>query len=456
MNKDKKGEIIKATKKGKVTKNNIEIKKNKNIKKNKVNYSKKKNKKTMSKNAIMFIILIVVIALVSIMFLNKYFSDGKSVNASINENLTEVSIKDLIDVETIDSIEELQALNEKELEEALKQEEEDEKKKQEENNKNEDKKADEKKELIENVPKEMYYIKVNYGAQVVTIYKKDQDNKYTVPVKAMVCSTGNATPKSGIYKIPRRWNWGALFGGVYGQYVTQIVGNILFHSVPYLKRFDSASLEYWEYDKLGTKASAGCVRLTVADAKWIYDNCKTGTQVEFYSDSNPGPLGKPSARKISNEKPELRNWDPTDPSSDNPWKKYFEEQKKKEEDEKKNNVNVTNSTNIINTLNVINTTNVMNTANVVSNVVNTVNTINATNTANTLNVTNITNTTNVTNITNTTNMVNTTNVLNTTNVTNTMNIVNTTKPSNTLNITNMTNMMKPANTTNTTNVINKK
>jgi hypothetical protein len=34
---------------------------------------------------------------------------------------------------------------------------------------------------------------------------------------------------------------------------------------------------------------------------------------------NLGPLGKPEAKKISNNI-ELRNWDPTDPDPNNPWK----------------------------------------------------------------------------------------------------------------------------------------
>ncbi len=169
-----------------------------------------------------------------------------------------------------------------------------------------------------------YYIKVNYGAQVVNIYSKDAQGNYTVPVKSMVCSTGSATPKSGVYSIPARWQWLGLQGDVYGQYCTQITGNILFHSVPYLRRGDKSSLEYWEYDKLGTYASLGCIRLTVRDAKWIYDNCARGTKVEFYSSSDSGPLGKPSAMKISSYPDYLRNWDPTDPSQDNPWKTYKE------------------------------------------------------------------------------------------------------------------------------------
>ena len=63
----------------------------------------------------------------------------------------------------------------------------------------------------------------------------------------------------------------------------------------------------------------GCVRLTVADAKWIYDNCSIGTAVYFYDNAgNPGPLGKPKAKKLSNNS--MGYWDPTDPSPGNPWK----------------------------------------------------------------------------------------------------------------------------------------
>ena len=179
-----------------------------------------------------------------------------------------------------------------------------------------------------------YYIRVNCQAQVVNIYKKDDDENYTIPVKAMICSTGSSTPKSGIYSMPgRRTRWRNLYGGVTGQYVTNIVGAILFHSVPYLTYGDNGSLEYWEYDKLGTAASMGCVRLTVRDAKWIYENCGAGTQVEFYYDSNPGPFGKPSAKKISSNE-SCRDWDPTDPDSDNPWINY-----KEPENEKQNQIN---------------------------------------------------------------------------------------------------------------------
>ena len=168
-----------------------------------------------------------------------------------------------------------------------------------------------------------YYIKVNNQCNVVTIYKNESGIR--TPLKAMTCSIGTATPKSGVYRIPaRRFVWGTLFGHgpykyVYGHYVTTIVGNILFHSVPYTENGNPASLEYLEYNKLGTKASAGCVRLAVKDSKWIYYNIPNGTPVEFYSDSNPGPLGKPPKTKIPVDNEKVRNWDPTDDDKNNPW-----------------------------------------------------------------------------------------------------------------------------------------
>ena len=168
------------------------------------------------------------------------------------------------------------------------------------------------------VQKKVYHFKVNIAANTVTVYEEDTNGKYTKPVKAFICSTGKSTPKSGTYKISDRYRWRSLFGGVYGQYAVRIHGNILFHSVPYEQMYPN-TLEYEEYDKLGTSASMGCIRLCVKDAKWIYDNAKTGSTVEFYSDaSTPGPLGKPKAQKIADNK-ENRDWDPTDPDKHNPW-----------------------------------------------------------------------------------------------------------------------------------------
>ena len=165
-----------------------------------------------------------------------------------------------------------------------------------------------------------YHIKVNRAQNMLIIYKKDDKGEYTVPVKAMVCSVGKAgheTPR-GDYKLSDKYTWGCLSGNVWGQYVTRITGPYLFHSVPYFTRSKS-NLEYEEYNKLGQAASKGCVRLSAADAKWIFDNCAKGTAVTIYDSSEAEPLAKPTPIKIDvNDK--RKGWDPTDPDKDNPWR----------------------------------------------------------------------------------------------------------------------------------------
>lgn len=168
-----------------------------------------------------------------------------------------------------------------------------------------------------------YYIKVDLNNQIVTVYIKDENGDYTIPFKTMICSTGESTPTEGIFSLSDKYAWGDLVGGVWGQYCTRITGPILFHSVPYTSR-NKSSLEYWEYDKLGQPVSKGCVRLKVADAKWIYDYCKAGTKVEFVA-------GEQTKTKIKNDielssyDDSLKGWDPTDPDENNPWLKYNEQ-----------------------------------------------------------------------------------------------------------------------------------
>ena len=163
-----------------------------------------------------------------------------------------------------------------------------------------------------------YYIKINRRQNCITVYTLDENGEYTVPYKAMICSTGlyNATPR-GTFHLSTKYLWRELYGKVYGQYATRITGGVLFHSVPYYKKSKSA-LCTEKYNKLGQQASMGCVRLTVEDAKWIADNCPSGTTVEIYDNDDPGPLGKPEAAHIDTDSPN-KGWDPTDPDVENPW-----------------------------------------------------------------------------------------------------------------------------------------
>lgn len=164
-----------------------------------------------------------------------------------------------------------------------------------------------------------YILYVNRALNCITVKQKNPDGTLT-PVKAMVCSCGregSETPE-GVFKTSAYYEWRKMVDSTYGRYAVRFNGGILFHSVPYIE--DSPNtLEWEEYNKLGENASLGCVRLSVKDAKWIFDNCKRGTEVVIYSDSETaGELGKPTAIKIEESSP-YRTWDPTDADVNNPW-----------------------------------------------------------------------------------------------------------------------------------------
>ena len=104
----------------------------------------------------------------------------------------------------------------------------------------------------------------------------------------MICSTGasgSSTP-IGTFVMPNkrysseRTEWYFTMD-VYVKYPSRIYKGILFHSVPFSSRND-ATLQWSEYNKLGSPASHGCIRLRVDDSKWIADNCPPGTVVYIY------------------------------------------------------------------------------------------------------------------------------------------------------------------------------
>lgn len=165
-----------------------------------------------------------------------------------------------------------------------------------------------------------YFIKVNRAQNCITIYQKDKNGEYTIPYKAMVCSTGKYVGNTplGEFKTLRSYEWLLMVDGSYGQFAYRYYGSILFHSVPYYSK-QKDDLEYKEFNKLGSAASLGCVRVCVRDAIWLIENCPVGTQVIVYDDKEtPGPLGKPEMIKIPEDSPN-RGWDPTDPDPENPW-----------------------------------------------------------------------------------------------------------------------------------------
>ncbi|MBE5958850.1 MAG: L,D-transpeptidase [Lachnospiraceae bacterium] len=166
-----------------------------------------------------------------------------------------------------------------------------------------------------------FMIKVNLAKQWVCVYGLDWDGHYSVPYKIFVCSSGRnagSTP-TGAFTIYEKYEWRMMVDNSFAQYAVRFNGPIMFHSVPYYSTHKN-DLEVEEYNKLGTPASLGCVRLNVKSVKWIYDHCTMGTKVIVYSMKNEkAPLELPKLKKAKS-KGKLAGWDPTDPDANNPWK----------------------------------------------------------------------------------------------------------------------------------------
>ncbi len=151
--------------------------------------------------------------------------------------------------------------------------------------------------------------------------------------RVMICSTGrkkNMTPR-GSFRIYETYEFKRLGSkGNYccGLYACRFKGAYLFHSVPI--SYDALNdvelghrmMFMHKYEDLGRGASDGCVRLTVADAKWVYDNSQGHDTLVWITDrEGPTPPAAPAVRWEAPYTDENGfGWDPTDPHPDNPYR----------------------------------------------------------------------------------------------------------------------------------------
>ena len=141
-----------------------------------------------------------------------------------------------------------------------------------------------------------YYIRINVMANVVNVYSYVGDGMYR-PYTAFLTSTGTYTLHEGVFPLSDKYEWRELYGGSYGHYACRIYSGLLFHSCP-CSLPDVNTVDTEAYRALGTSASLGCMRLRDMDARWIYENCESGTLVEFYDSEVPGPFGKPEIQPL--------------------------------------------------------------------------------------------------------------------------------------------------------------
>ncbi|MBR6890184.1 MAG: L,D-transpeptidase family protein [Clostridia bacterium] len=124
-------------------------------------------------------------------------------------------------------------------------------------------------------------IVVNKRAQVVTVYIKDEKGNYTLPLRHMICSTGLTyeRTRNGVYKIERKLGEWYTYPGPSGDTIrwpSVYRSGYYFHS-PLFNR--DHTIRYSTINRLGQRASAGCVRLPNNDAEWVYRYCPVGTTV---------------------------------------------------------------------------------------------------------------------------------------------------------------------------------
>lgn len=181
------------------------------------------------------------------------------------------------------------------------------------------------------------WLTVFQGSQSVVCFLA-VEGEWTVE-RIMICScadTVHQTPP-GTHFIYSKYAYKAMtvMDGimVYAQYACRFKGHYLFHTVPiggdYRKfhKYGKKQMLIDEYEKLGSPASHGCVRLLVGDAYWIYKNCPRGTRVMVVDQAGPAA---PAAPPLIYEEPYMNadhtlGWDPTDPDKENPYRTVYPE-----------------------------------------------------------------------------------------------------------------------------------
>ena len=155
-----------------------------------------------------------------------------------------------------------------------------------------------------------YYLECDRVNGVITVYS---NANRTIPVKSIRVSVGAAGTETplGSFTLTPYARWVELMGPSWGQYGTHVYEGIFIHSIP-MNSPGHHGVPKADYARLGNPASHGCIRMCVADAKWVYENCGGATIRVFDGTYNShesfkGPLGR---RALV---PMYGDYDPTDP-----------------------------------------------------------------------------------------------------------------------------------------------
>ena len=109
-----------------------------------------------------------------------------------------------------------------------------------------------------------YQLRVNKALNCLTVYAKDGDNGYIIPVKAMLTSVGDDTPL-GTFYTPEKYRWRLMVNDTYTQYATRLTAGqgFLFHSITYASPVSYTHLDVYkrqeeEHEILESGAELAC------------------------------------------------------------------------------------------------------------------------------------------------------------------------------------------------------
>jgi hypothetical protein len=156
-------------------------------------------------------------------------------------------------------------------------------------------------------PPSKYKIIVDKADCAFAVFEIDENGQYTNKIVTYPAALGGSKTPTGTFAIGAKEEWHS-WGSQYSPYTSRYSSGKYFHApLYYSKNFDNLNADY--YNGIGSpNVTGGCVRTTVAGARFVYFNCAAGTIVEIVSSSDL--VSYPGKPPID---PNYPTWDPTDP-----------------------------------------------------------------------------------------------------------------------------------------------
>lgn len=127
-----------------------------------------------------------------------------------------------------------------------------------------------------------YYIRISIAKHTLVVYQLDNNNEFTIPVKAFKVAMG---PKVEPAKtaISEKSVWRKITDIYYVRYSSRLDNAEYLSTATYYSQSDN-NLNPKSYNMIGQNVTEGSILMTCANARWIYENCGAKTTVEIVDD----------------------------------------------------------------------------------------------------------------------------------------------------------------------------